>query len=163
MHPNQLLLTKLYTSFQQKDYRGMQECYHDKATFNDPAFPNLDADEVKAMWEMFCKNGQDLRIEFKNVTADDKHGSAEWTAYYTFSATGKKVVNRIRGNFRFKEGKIIDHRDHFSFYNWSSQSLGITGKLLGWTPFLKNKVRTQARKNLHRFMMQNEDAAHRAR
>src|SRR4051812_8245778 len=141
MHPNEVLITKFYTAFSQKDYKGMQECYADKAVFNDAVFRNLDAGQVKAMWEMLCKNGKDLQLEFSNVKADDNRGSADWVATYTFSATGKKVVNRIKAEFEFGNNRIIKHTDNFSFYNWACQALGMPGKLLGWTFFLKNKVR----------------------
>ena len=79
-------------------------------------------------------------------------GSAEWIANYTFSQTGNKVENRIKANFEFENGKIVKHVDEFDFYKWSSQALGFTGKLLGWTSFLKNKVRQTAMKSLTDFM-----------
>ncbi len=130
----------------------MKECYASDAHFSDPVFLNLNADQVKAMWEMFCVNGKDLQVEFKNVSANGKTGSAEWIAYYIFSVTGKKVVNRIKANFVFEQGKIIKHIDHFNFYDWAKQALGASGILLGWTPFVKNKVRKVAMKNLDDFM-----------
>lgn len=152
---NEDLITKFYTSFQNKDYAGMQACYADNAVFNDPVFSNLNSSQVKAMWEMLCKAGKDLRIEFINVKAENNSGSAQWTAYYTFSATGKKVVNKIKADFIFENGKIVKHTDDFSFYKWAKQSLGKTGLVLGWTPLVKNKVRKQAMKNLEVFMQKN--------
>jgi hypothetical protein len=152
MNSNEILITKFYTCFQNKDFRSMKECYASDAHFSDPVFLNLNADQVKAMWEMFCVNGKDLQVEFKNVSANGKTGSAEWIAYYIFSVTGKKVVNRIKANFVFEQGKIIKHIDHFNFYDWAKQALGASGILLGWTPFVKNKVRKVAMKNLDDFM-----------
>ena len=133
----------------------MQDCYADNATFNDAVFSNLNAKQVKVMWEMLLKTGKDLRLEFKNIKADDKTGSAEWIAYYTFSRTGNKVVNRIKAGFVFENGKIVKHTDDFDFYTWAKQSLGTTGLLLGWTPFLKNKIRSTAMQNLNDFMRSN--------
>ena len=69
-----------------------------------------------------------------------------------FSVTGKKVVNHIKANFEFENGKIIKHNDHFNFYTWAKQALGFTGVLLGWTPFLKNKIRSTAANNLKALM-----------
>jgi ketosteroid isomerase-like protein len=152
MHTHEQLITQFYTCFQNKDYKGMQECYADNATFSDPVFNNLNSHQVKAMWEMLLKTGKDLRLEFKNVQANDKTGSAEWIAYYTFSRTGNKVINRIKAGFVFENGKIIKHTDHFDFYAWAKQSLGKTGLLLGWTPFLKNKIKATAIRNLDEFM-----------
>ncbi len=104
------------------------------------------------MWKMLILNGKDLELNFQNVSADEKSGSAEWIANYTFSKTGRKVENRIKANFEFENGKIISHKDSFDFYKWAKQALGISGLLLGWTSFLQNKVRQTAMKNLDDFM-----------
>jgi ketosteroid isomerase-like protein len=149
---NEQLIRTFYTAFQQKDYVTMQACYAESARFSDPVFQNLNAAEVKAMWEMLCKNGKDLQLEFSNVSANEDAGSAGWKATYTFSTTGRKVVNHITANFKFEGGKILRHDDQFSFYKWSRQALGLSGWLLGWSPFLKNKVRKTARRNLAVFM-----------
>ena len=152
MTPNEQMITTFYTAFQQKKYKVMQGCYADSAIFTDEVFVNLNASEVKAMWEMLCIRGKDLQLEFKNIKADEKTGSAEWIATYSFSKTNRKVVNRIKAEFTFSHGKIINHRDHFDFYTWTKQALGLSGFLFGWTKGLREKVRTQARKNLTDFM-----------
>lgn len=152
MTENEQLIHNFYTSFKNKDYSGMQACYDDNATFNDAIFKDLNANQVKAMWEMLILKGKDLRLEFNNIAADGNLVKAHWDAYYTFSATGKKVVNKIDAVFEIENGKIIKHTDSFDFYTWSTQALGIKGLLLGWTPFLRNKVTTQAMKNLDNFM-----------
>ncbi len=152
MHPNEKLLTSFYTAFQNRDYQTMQQCYSDRAVFNDEVFQNLNAEQVRAMWEMLIKRGKDLRVEFSGISADATGGSASWTAWYTFSQTGRQVVNRITARFEFEDGKIIRHTDSFSFYAWSRQALGAPGWLLGWSPFLKAKVRNSAMKSLTMFM-----------
>jgi ketosteroid isomerase-like protein len=152
---NQELITHFYTCFQNKDYKGMQTCYADKATFSDEVFINLNANEVKAMWEMLIKTGKDLKLDFSKIEANEQSGKAHWDAYYTFSKTGNKVINRIDAQFTFENGKIIKHIDSFNFYVWAKQALGFSGILLGWTSFLKNKIRTIAMKNLQNFMNQS--------
>ena len=152
MNDNEKLIHHFYNSFSRKDYKAMQDCYADNATFSDAVFQNLNSVQVKAMWEMLIKRGKDLELTFKNVSANEKTGSAEWIANYTFSQTGRKVENHIKANFEFENGKIIKHVDSFDFYKWSSQALGLPGKLLGWTSFLQNKVRQTAMKSLDDFM-----------
>lgn len=152
MNDNEKLIEHFYNSFAQRDYKAMQGCYADNATFSDAVFQNLNSAQVKAMWEMLIRRGKDLQIRFQNVSADEKTGSAEWIANYTFSQTGNKVENHIKANFEFENGKIVKHVDTFDFYKWSSQALGLTGKLLGWTSFLQNKVRQTAMKSLDDFM-----------
>ncbi len=152
MNANEALITHFYECFQKKDYKGMQSCYANNAIFNDAVFRNLNAEQVNAMWEMLCKKGKDLKLEFSNVKANENKGSVDWVASYTFSSTGKKVINRIKAEFEFSKGKIVKHTDNFSFYKWSSQALGLPGQLLGWTMFLKQKIRHKAANNLQAFM-----------
>lgn len=152
MNKNEEILNSFYTAFQNRDYQSMQQYYADNAIFNDEVFRNLNAGQVKAMWEMLIKRGRDLQIEFRNVMATDTTGSVGWTARYTFSQTRRPVVNHILATFEFENGKIIRHTDTFDFYRWARQALGINGLLLGWTPFLKTKVKKTAMGSLDKFM-----------
>lgn len=152
MNPNTLLIDRFYSAFQRKDFKEMQNCYGEPATFSDAVFQNLNSAEVKAMWKMLCINGKDLHLEFKNVWADDKTGRADWVVTYSFSSTRRKVTNRISAEFEFENGSIIRHKDRFDFYLWARQAFGITGLFLGWTPFFKSKVQLRARNNLNLFM-----------
>ena len=152
MHKNTQLLETFYKAFQQKDYATMQNCYHDDATFSDEAFKNLNSQEVKAMWQMLITRGKDLELIFNNCVADDTKGSAHWEATYTFSKTGRKVINKIDAAFELKDGKIYRHIDTFDFHKWSSQALGIVGTLLGWTGFLQNKVSQTAMQQLKSYI-----------
>lgn len=153
MTPNEALITQFYTAFQQKDYQTMQACYADNATFSDPVFTELDAAHVKAMWEMLCKrSGADFKLEFKNMRSSGNLVSIRWTAWYTFSATGRKVINHVKGGFVIENGKIVKHVDQFNFYTWARQAFGITAMLLGWTILFKSRVRLTAHGNLEKFM-----------
>lgn len=131
----------------------MADCYAGNAVFNDEAFVNLNAAEVRAMWKMLIQRGGDtLNLTFEHVTANEREGSADWTARYIFSQTGRKVVNVIHARFEFENGKIVRHTDQFDFYKWSKQALGLTGLLLGKFGFFKKKVQAGARKSLEAFM-----------
>jgi hypothetical protein len=83
-------------------------------------------------------------VTFRDVTADDARGSAHWDARYTFTQTGRKVLNRIDAAFEFAGGAIVRHIDTFDLYRWSRQALGPVGMVLGWTPLVRNKVRKSA-------------------
>ena len=152
MTQNEELIRHFYTSFQNKEVKAMQDCYADSASFSDPVFTNLNAKQVRSMWAMLIKSGKDMQIEFKNISGNDTGGSAEWDAYYTFSATGNKVVNRVKASFIIENGKITKHIDNFDFHTWAKQALGFTGLVLGWTTFLRNKISTKAKGNLEAFM-----------
>ncbi len=155
MHENEQLINKFYEAFAQKDYHTMAECYHPEAKFKDEAF-DLEGKQIGSMWRMLIERGTDLRIAFSNVQASESTGRASWEAWYTFSQTGNSVHNIINANFTFKDGKIFTHRDSFNFHRWASQSLGITGKLLGWTGFLHQKVRATAMAGLENYMARKE-------
>lgn len=152
MHANAQLLTDFYEAFARCDGDAMAAAYAPDATFSDPAFPGLQGEEVGGMWRMLTGQAKDLRIEFRDVQADDAQGSAHWEAWYTFSATGRSVHNIIEARFTFADGRIQEHVDTFDFHRWSRQALGLPGLLLGWTGFLRKKVQSQARKGLERFL-----------
>ncbi len=159
MHPHQQLIYNLYESFGRKDYQGMAACYHPDAAFKDEAFDLKSGKEIAAMWHMLIQNGNDLRLEFSNVEADEQTGKAHWEAYYTFSKTGRNVHNRIDAMFAFRDGKIFRHRDHFDFWRWSGMALGTSGKFLGWSSFLQNKVRKTAMAGLQTFIAKHPEYA----
>ena len=104
------------------------------------------------MWRMLTASSDDLRVELLEHEADDARGTAHWRASYTFSRSGRPVVNDIHASFRFENGLIVEHTDSFSFYRWARQALGTSGLLLGWTPMLRNKVRGQAAAGLEKFV-----------
>lgn len=152
MHPNAQLVHRFYSAFARRDAAEMVSCYDPAVHFSDPVFPDLKGAQAGAMWRMLCERGKDLRIEFRGIEADDRSGQAHWEAWYTFSATGRKVHNIIEARFEFREGKIIRHRDSFSFWRWARQALGPMGLLLGWSGMVKSRVRFQAAKGLEVFV-----------
>ena len=153
MQPNADIISQFYTAFQKKDYETMNSCYSDGIVFSDPAFGMLEGDEVRAMWEMLCKNAKDFSLSFSNIQLlDDEYGTCNWVAQYTFSRTGRKVVNNIKAHMRLKDGKIIEHSDAFKLSKWAAQALGWKGAWLGWTGFMKRKIQNNARKNLIKFI-----------
>jgi hypothetical protein len=130
----------------------MNQLYAPDAAFSDPAFGSLDGREVRAMWTMLTGNADDLSVVVRDVTADDETGSAHWTATYTFSATGRKVVNEIDASFRFRDGKAVEHNDRFSMWRWSRQALGPAAFALGSNPVGQMLIRRRARGQLDAYM-----------
>jgi ketosteroid isomerase-like protein len=158
MHRNAELIRKFYTSFANRDARGMAACYDPAVTFSDEVFTHLEGVRATGMWQMLCERGKDLKVEFRDIEADEDVGRAHWEAWYTFSASGRSVHNKIDALFEFRDGKIISHHDTFDFWAWSSQALGPIGRLLGWSGFLKNRVRVKAAKGLASFLRERESA-----
>ena len=156
MNEVEKIADRFYKAFQQKDYAEMGKCYHDELIFNDPVFQNLDKTKASKMWEMLLKRGKDLEIDYHISAQTENQVEVHWTARYTFSQTGKAVVNEIDALFELKDGLIYRHTDTFDFYKWSSQALGVTGKLLGWTSFLQNSVQKKASVSLEKYISQNK-------
>jgi hypothetical protein len=104
------------------------------------------------MWRMLTGRSDDLRVDLLEHDADDASGTAHWRATYTFTQTGRPVVNDVHARFRFADGLIADHTDDFSFHRWSRQALGTPGLLLGWTPLLQRPTQRKARASLDQFL-----------
>jgi ketosteroid isomerase-like protein len=155
MHPNERLIHGFYTCFQQLDANGMIECYAPDVVFSDEVFVDLRGKEAGAMWHMLASRARDFSLIFRDVKADDQHGSAHWEATYLFSKTGRMVTNVIDSEFEFRDGLIVRQKDHFDFWRWSRRALGLPGVLLGWTPMLKQSVRATARAGLDQFIAEH--------
>ena len=96
MITNEQIITNFYTAFKKLDAEGMNACYSDSVVFFDPVFELLEGEQAKAMWRMLCKNAKDFSLTFDNIKAlDEEYYTCDWVATYTFSKTGKKVVNKM--------------------------------------------------------------------
>ncbi|MEL7124245.1 MAG: nuclear transport factor 2 family protein [Bacteroidota bacterium] len=152
MNEVEKLAHQFYQAFQKKEYAKMANCYHEELIFNDPVFRNLNKKMTSKMWEMLLKRGKDLEIDYEITQQTENEVKVHWTAHYTFSQTGKPVINEIDANLKLKDGLIHRHTDVFNFHKWSSQALGMTGKLLGWTSFLQNSIQKRATISLEKYI-----------
>lgn len=143
-HENEQLIECFYRAFQRLDWQAMSDCYHEDIWFSDPVFTDLRSDQVANMWHMLCDKAEEFDLQYSHISADDHYGSARWIASYRFSQTGRRVRNVIFAEFQFKEGKIIRHSDHFSFWKWAISALGLPGVLFGWSGRFKRKVQQKA-------------------
>jgi ketosteroid isomerase-like protein len=92
---NTQLIERFYTAFAERDGAAMAACYAPDVRFSDPVFPDLRGSRAGAMWRMLTSGSGDARIELLEHDADDARGSAHWRAHYTFTETGRPVVNDI--------------------------------------------------------------------
>jgi hypothetical protein len=148
---NRETIERLYQAFGQCNGAAMTACYATGAHFRDPAFGDLEGEEIGAMWRMLTGRATDLRIDLREHDANEETGSAHWIASYTFS-TGRPVVNDIQAKFRFApDARIVDHVDDFDFRNWAKQALGPSGHLVALLPPLRAKARAKALGQLKAF------------
>ena len=145
------LIERLYAAFDARDGAAMAACYHPEARFSDPVFPDLRGPDVGRMWLMLCRRGKDLRVTLVRAEADAERGRARWEARYSFSGSGRPVHNVVDAELEFRDGLVWRHVDRFDFHRWAGQARGLPGRLLGWTGFLRDKVRRTAADGLARF------------
>jgi ketosteroid isomerase-like protein len=147
---------RFYSAFAARDWRTMGALYADDARFSDPVFPDLDARETRAMWRMLIARGTDLALQYRVLSETADAARVHWTARYTFSQTGRPVVNQIDATLSLRDGAIVSHVDDFGWHRWARQALGLPGLLLGWTPLFRRRVQAKARAALRRFMQRLE-------
>ena len=147
------IVKKFYEAFSIKDVETMVAFYDRSIIFEDPAFGKLHGEQAKNMWRMLLHSQKEksFKVVASKIRENSNEGTAYWEASYNFGKQKRKVHNRIEASFIIKNGKIIKHTDSFDLYKWSRQAFGITGTLIGWTPYFKKKLRTQILQRLASF------------
>lgn len=146
---NRETIIRFYDAFKKADAKTMIDCYDNNIQFSDPAFGKLYGEKAKKMWLMLVRPG--IEINYDNVWTNGNKGGANWQAEYIFTPTGRKVINKIKAEFEFNEGKILIHNDYFDLWKWSRQALGLKGMLLGWSNFFKKALQAKVGKQLEKF------------
>lgn len=149
---NRAVIERFYTAFQHLDADTMADCYHTDIQFHDPVFKTLNGKDAVDMWRMLVtRGGATLKIAFSDIHADEQKGEAKWEATYLFNKTNRNVHNKIKASFLFRDGKIIQHHDHFDFWKWSKMAFGTPGFLFGWTKVFQEKVSVESLRALKKF------------
>jgi ketosteroid isomerase-like protein len=156
MHPNGLLLRRLFTALDDHDHQTMGECYAAEASFRDIAFDLTGKRQIHGMWQMICEN-TDIRATFEVLHADDREGRVALVDHYTFTDTQFKVRNVIDSVIRFQDGLIVEHQDHCDARAWADMAFhrGIRRFLAGRFRFVRSRA---AHRKLNAFL--SAQAAH---
>lgn len=150
-HPNARTIERFYEALGSFDAEAAAACYAPDVVFEDPVFGRLEGERAGDMWRMLLSRAQDLEIEATDVSAGDTTGSARWVAQYTFLRTGRRVENVIDARFTFEDGLIVRHVDSFDLWRWARRAFGLTGLLLGWTGWFRNRLQADALRGLEGF------------
>jgi hypothetical protein len=149
-------LRRFYEAFSAGDAKAMSDLYAKNAIFHDPAFGNLNGENISAMWHMLISaSGGYIQISFEILEENTHSGFVNWTAHYIFKPTGRKITNHIKARFELVDGLIVTHYDNFSVWKWSRQALGWKGWLLGWTSFFRKRLQNKSKKMLAKYKSQN--------
>lgn len=153
---NKQTIVSLYDALARRDGEAMGKLYHAEATFRDPVFGALSRSEVGQMWKMLCTKGKDLEFTLVRAEANGDVGFAEWEARYSYGKNGNKVHNRVRSDFVFREGLIVEQLDHFDIWKWTGMALGMPGRLFGWATLLHKTVQKNAKRSLASFARRHD-------
>ena len=156
MHPNVELIENFTRPSLAATMPACSRCYDPAVDFADPVFT------VQANVHTPCgtcssaeaRPSRSPSTRFKPTTqVEARTGKRS----IIFRRPKRPVLNIIDAEFKFRNGKIYWHRDHFDFWKWSRQALGTSGMLLGWSPILHNRVRKTASANLDKFIVAHSE------
>jgi SnoaL-like domain len=148
------VLSKFYDAFNSLDARTMASLYHEKASFSDPAFPDLRGERIGMMWAMMCRRAKKFSLTYKILFADERKAQVEWQANYLYGGK-RKVENHILSTISLWDGLIVRQVDEFDFPKWAKQALGLPGILAGNTEWLRRKVQVTAKDQLDQFIIKH--------
>lgn len=154
MSDTRAVVEQFYAALARRDAESMAACYSDDAVFTDPVFGELRGGAVRDMWRMLLgRSSGDMTIEARFLGGAGDGTTQQMLAKiaYTFSRTGNRVVNEIATWMKFRDGRIVQQVDDFDFFAWARQAFGVTGWLIGWTPWFRRKVQREAAAGLARF------------
>lgn len=154
MSDTRAVVEQFYAALARRDAESMAACYSDDAVFTDPVFGELRGGAVRDMWRMLLgRSSGDMTIEARFLGGASDGTTQQMLAKiaYTFSRTGNRVVNEIATWMKLRDGRIVQQVDDFDFFAWARQAFGVTGWLIGWTPWFRRKVQREAAAGLARF------------
>jgi hypothetical protein len=143
------------------DWQTMARCYHDKASFSDPIYPDLREERIVYMWHELLAaatdnapkekstnrlNLTDLLLEYRILFGDERKAQVQWTATYRY---GKRSVrNEVLSTLAIWDDKIVRQVDEYNFWSWSRQALGLPGLVFGAMPWYQRSVQRSAQSRL---------------
>jgi SnoaL-like domain len=155
------VVTRFFDAFAQSDWQTMARCYHDKASFSDPIYPDLREERIVYMWHQLLGGAQQsgakskpkktlgleqLKLEYRILFGDERKAQVGWTATYVVG--GRSVSNEVLSTLAIWDDKIVRHVDEYNFWRWSRQALGLTGLAFGAMPWYQRSVQRSAQSRL---------------
>ena len=147
------IVHKFYRAFAEGDAEQMVSFYHEKAHFEDPIFGKLNAQQVANMWRMLiARRDKNTQITHKITGVNGGIIKVNWIAQYNYGPKKRKVVNHVSAQLKIVDGRIMEHTDHFDLWKWTQQAFGLPGYLLGWSSFMKMKIKGKVSLALKEFI-----------
>jgi ketosteroid isomerase-like protein len=164
MHPNALLIERLFTALDRHDAAAMAACYRTApVAFHDIAFHIVEKARLYGMWRMICEGESGIHVIIKSIDAGDHEGEARIVDEYRFGRDmkrgkeGRPVVNEITSCFTFRDGLIEKQRDFCDERAWARQAIGGP---VGWIAGRIGLMRSfSANRKLDEFLRQHPTPA----
>jgi hypothetical protein len=152
---------RFFEAFAASDWQTMARCYHDKASFSDPVYPDLREERIVYMWHQLLgaaetsklKSGSNkahslnnLKLAYRVLFGDERKAQVQWTATYFYR--NRLVTNQVLSTLAIWDDKIVRQVDEYNFWRWSRQALGLTGLAFGAMPWYQRSVQRSAQSRL---------------
>jgi ketosteroid isomerase-like protein len=111
---------RFYEALAAQDMEAVKQLYAPGATFRDPIFELKDG-EAPAMWAGLFKSAKLERMTHEAPVVHGNQVKVAWHADYTVN--GNKVHNDSVATLVIQGGKIVSHRDDWSWKAWARQAL----------------------------------------
>jgi ketosteroid isomerase-like protein len=112
--------SRFYEALASQDMEAVKQLYAPGATFRDPIFELKDG-EAPAMWAGLFKTAKLERMTHEAPVVHGNQVTVAWHADYTVN--GNKVHNDSVATLVIQGGKIVSHRDDWSWKAWARQAL----------------------------------------
>ena len=122
MTPAEETVKTVYEAIQRGDAAAATACYCDDAYYEDLAFKLKGNGDIDAHVALVCS--RKVKVAYTNIHTDGLEVKGHWVFDYVFAKTGRPVHNEMNSTFKFRDGKIVDHRDEGNRWEWSKQALG---------------------------------------
>jgi|GEM_PF-68662 len=154
------VVQKYFEAFQQGDWKTMSKSYAPDATFQDPIFPKgLKGNQIGAAWGDITQNIKP-KITFSDIKVDGDTVTAKWNAKYQLDLPlfGKNAIdNDITATFKIKDGKIVDHKEHFDLNEYMREATGMGPFSFLMRPVVRPRLRSGALENMNTFLNKHQD------
>lgn len=113
-----------YDAFEKQDLKSIEQLYSPNVKFQDAIFKYDDRKGTMGMWGNILSDPK-TKISFEVHKVEGDVVTGHWKADY--EVFGRKVHNEIDTRMVVKDGKIVEHRDSFSWDKWAKQALPAGG------------------------------------
>lgn len=118
------VMREFYAAFTSKNPDAIEALYAPDVKFKDEVFQYSNREGTMHMWRKVLADPKNtFRFEFDHVEGDVAYG--RWVADYKLA--GRPIHNEISSRMVIRDGKIVEHRDSFSWNTWVKQALPFGG------------------------------------